>query len=59
MLNPTLAVYTRSPSAYEALKSFQIIQLPGVRTLKDYINSNREDPGNIQERLKHSREEYN
>ena len=53
-----LAVYTRSPSAYEALKSFQIIQLPGVRTLKDYINSNREDPGKIQERLKLCREEY-
>ena len=53
-----LAVYTQSPSAYEALKSFQIIQLPGVRTLKDYINSNREDPGKIQERLKLCREEY-
>ena len=65
-----MAVHTRSPSAYEALKSFQIIQLPGVRTLKDYINSNREDPGKdyinsnhedpgkIQERLKLCREEY-
>jgi len=59
VLNPALAVYTRSPSAYEALKSFQIIQLPGVQTLKDYINSNREDPGKIQERLKLCREEYN
>ena len=58
LFNPALAVYTRSPSAYEALKSFQIIQLPGVRTLKDYINSNREDPGKIQERLKLCREEY-
>ena len=54
-----MAVYTRSPSAYEALKSFQIIQLPGVRTLKDYINSNREGPGKIQEWLKLRHEEYN
>ena len=56
--DPALAVYARSPSAYEALKSFQIIQLPGVRTLKDYINSNRDDPGKIQERLKRCREDY-
>ena len=53
-----LAVYTRSPSAYEALKSFQLLQLPCVRTLKDYIGSNREDAGNIQERLKVCREQY-
>ena len=58
LFDPALAVYTRSPSAYEALKSFQIIQLPGVMTLKEYINSNRDDPGKIQERLKCCRENY-
>ena len=55
---PALAVYTRSPSAYEAVKGFQLLQLPCVRTLKDYIRSNREEAGNIQQRLKVCREEY-
>ena len=58
MYIPALAVYTRSPSAYEALKSFQLLQLPCVRTLKDYIRSNREEAGNIQQRLKVCREDY-
>lgn len=58
VLFPALAVYTRSPSAYEALKGYQILQLPCVRTLKDYIRSNREEAGNIQQHLKSCREEY-
>ena len=55
---PALAVYTRSPSAYEALKSFQLLQLPCVRTLKDYIHSNQEEAGSIQQRLKICHDEY-
>ena len=31
-----LAIYTRSPSAYEALKSFNILQLPSRSTLQAY-----------------------
>ena len=38
-----LAVYSRSPSAYEALKSYKLLQLPSTKTLKDYIHSNREE----------------
>ena len=31
-----LAVFTRSPAAYDALKDFKLLQLPSRRTLKDY-----------------------
>ena len=31
-----LAVYHRSPAAYEALKSFKIIQLPSSKSLKKF-----------------------
>ena len=40
-----LAVFTRSPAAYEALKSFGILQLPSVRSLKHFIGSNLDKPG--------------
>ena len=46
-----LAVFSRSPAAYEALKSFQILNLPSVSTLKNFMRSNREDPGPIYNRL--------
>ena len=53
-----LAVYSRSTSAYEALKEFRLLQLPSTRTLKDFIHSNHEKPGSIQQRLKKCREDY-
>ena len=31
-----LAIYTRSPSVYEALKSFNVLQLPSRSTLQAY-----------------------
>ena len=34
-----LAVYTKSPATYEAIKSFKLLQLPSVRLLKSYIAS--------------------
>ena len=40
-----LAVYTRSPAAYEALKSFEIIQLPSRSTLQSYTGSFLHEPG--------------
>ena len=49
-----LAVFTRSPAAYDALKGFKLLQLPSRRTLKDYISANREKAG---ECLKHLQEE--
>ena len=40
-----LAVYTRSSAAYEALKSFEIIQLPSRSTLQSYTGSFLHEPG--------------
>ena len=37
-----LAVFSRRPAAYEALKSFNILQLPSVSTMKTYMRANRE-----------------
>ena len=46
-----LAIYTRSPSAYNALRSFGILQLPGILTLKTFTSFNIETPGMNEERL--------
>jgi len=40
-----LAVYTRSPAAYEALKSFGILQLPSRSTLQAYTGAFMHEPG--------------
>lgn len=40
-----LAVFTRSPAAYEALKSFQLLQLPSRATLQAYTGAFLDDPG--------------
>ena len=53
-----LAVFTRSPAAYEALKSFKLIQLPSIRTLKYYIDANLEGAGNCMQRLEDERKHY-
>ena len=54
-----LAVYSRSPAAYEALKSFRLVQLPSVRTLKYYyVDANLESAGDSTSRIIQSRKEY-
>lgn len=50
-----LAVYTRS---HEGLKSFKLLQLPSVRTLKHYVAANHEDAGECMDRLEHERRQY-
>ena len=40
-----LAIYTRSPAAYEALKSFAILQLPCRSTLQAYTGAFLHEPG--------------
>ena len=40
-----LAVFVRSPAAYEALKSFNILQLPSRATLQSYTGVFLHDPG--------------
>ena len=39
MMSLALAVYTRSPASYEALKSFEILQLPCQSTLLSYTGA--------------------
>ena len=51
VLQVSLAVYTRSPAAYEALSSFHLLQLPCARTLKMYIHSNVEGAGEAEVQL--------
>ena len=58
IVNIALAVYTRSPAAYDALKSFKLLQLPCVRTLKHYIDSNLEEAGEVEKRLVDKKTEY-
>ena len=43
-----LAVYTRSPAAYDALKSFDLIQLPSRATLQAYTGAFRDEAGSFQ-----------
>ena len=40
-----LAVYTRSPAAYDALKSFGLFQLPSRATLQTYTGAFRDEAG--------------
>ena len=51
-------MYTRSPAAYEGLKSFKLLQLPSVRTLKHYVGANLEDAGECMDRLEQERRQY-
>ena len=46
-----LSVFSRSPAAYEALKSFNILTLPSVSTLKIFMRSNVEDLGPVYDRM--------
>ena len=45
MLFLALAIYTRSPAAYEALKEFDILKLPSKATLQSYSGSFIHEPG--------------
>lgn len=40
-----LAVYNRSPSAYEALRNLTILQLPCTKVLKNVLKDGAEQPG--------------
>lgn len=44
-LTLALAVYNRSPSAYEALRDLSILQLPCTKVLKKVLKDGAEQPG--------------
>ena len=53
-----LAVFARSPAAYTTLKSFNLLQLPSINTLKQYTSFYKEAPGEIEIRLADEQELY-
>ena len=57
-LQTSIGYNTRSPSAYEALRGFGILQLPGVSTLKTFTSFNVDNSGFNEEQLSYAREQY-
>ena len=53
-----LSVFSRSPAAYEALRSFNILTLPSVSTLKTFMRPNVEDPGPVYGRMAEEQKNY-
>ena len=45
MIFTALAIYNRSPSAYEALRDCSILQLPCTKVLKKVLKDGAEKPG--------------
>ena len=42
-----LAIFVRSPAAYEALKSFKLLQLPSRSTLQTYTSAFLDEAGKL------------
>jgi len=53
-----LAVFSRSRSAYEALRSFKILQLPSIRSLQHFTGANNDKPGWCEDSILSQRERY-
>ena len=51
-----LAIYTRSPSVYEALRGFGILQLPGISLLKSFASFNIGNCGFSEEQMAFARQ---
>lgn len=49
-----LAIYSRSPAAFKALKSLKILDLPSERTVKTHMNECKKSPGLDGEDLRQS-----
>ena len=53
-----LAVFTRSPAAYEALKSYGILQLPSLSVIKQFTSANYQPAGTNFQHLQEARKSY-
>ena len=53
-----MAVYVRSPAAYEALKSFGVLQLPCRRNLQHFLSANASTPGVYEKAMSEQRNLY-
>ena len=58
MIYIALAIFIWSPAAYEALKSFNILQLPSRSTLKAYTSAFIHEPGASHESILKQVESY-
>ena len=45
MIYAALAIYLRSPAAFESIRDMHILQLPSKRSLQDYVSANLLRPG--------------
>ena len=53
-----LAIFIRSPAAYKALKSFNILNLPSKRSLQTFVGKNNEGPGKCDSYLSEQMKTY-
>eukprot|EP00794_Sanderia_malayensis_P001124 gene1124-478_t len=53
-----LAIYIRSPAAYNALKSFQILQLPSTKSLQLFTSVRNHTPGVNEEYIEEKMQDY-
>ena len=53
-----LAVYSRCPSAYEALSNLNILQLPCSKVLKRVLKEGSEKPGVVEDYMRQQLEEF-
>ena len=53
-----LAIYCRSPSAYESLKDFNSLRLPSISSLKKYVSAYTNEPGLVESHLQEARDSY-
>ena len=53
-----MAIYSRNPSAYSALKSLGIIQLPCTKTVRGYMKQNCKSPGICEDDLLQYTKQY-
>ena len=53
-----LAVFIRSPAAYEALKSYNVLQLPSRSTLQSYTGAFLHEPGASSHSIAHQAEAF-
>ena len=51
-------MYTRSPAAYQALKSFDILQLPCKKSLQGFLSANQSEPGVNEEQIAEQKRLY-
>ena len=58
-MSAALAVYSRSPAAFEAIKHLGILQLPSSSSLQAFMSSHQQDPGANEEHMELQSTLYN